>query len=396
MTVKILVVDDEPDLEALIRQKFRRQIRDNELMFVFAHNGIEALQAIEQEKDIELVLTDINMPEMDGLTLLLKLSELKRLLKAIVVSAYGDLDNIRTAMNRGAFDFLTKPIDFRDLEITIQKTLEQICMLKQAVNDHDKLLAIHRELDIAREIQMSIVPSEFPPFPGRTELDIYAMMIAAQQVGGDFYDFFFIDEKRLGFVIADVSGKGIPAALFMAVSRTLLKTMALKQQPPAECLYTVNHMLCGDNAPEMFVTLFYGILNVETGGLEFCNGGHNYPYILRAGGGVEMVRSRGGMALGIFDDMPYVNGAETLRPGDSFFLYTDGVTEAQNVAGEFYGDPRLAEILAGLSDGNAQNIIDTVVNDARKYAGEAPQSDDITALAIKYAGSGNEPVAKLS
>jgi len=135
---------------------------------------------------------------------------------------------------------------------------------------------------------------------------------------------------------------------------------------------------------------------VETGGLEFCNGGHNYPYILRAGGGVEMVRSRGGMALGIFDDMPYVNGAETLRPGDSFFLYTDGVTEAQNVAGEFYGDPRLAEILAGLSDGNAQNIIDTVVNDARKYAGEAPQSDDITALAIKYAGSGNEPVAKLS
>ena len=164
------------------------------------------------------------MPEMDGLTLLLKLKELKKpSLKTVIVSAYGDMENIRTAMNRGAFDFLTKPINFEDLEITINKTLEEIGLQRRAMREHDQLISIRQDLSVARDIQQGILPKVFPPFPGRTDFDIYASMIAAKEVGGDFYDFFMIDNDRLGFVIGDVSGKGIPAAIFMAVSRTLIR-----------------------------------------------------------------------------------------------------------------------------------------------------------------------------
>jgi sigma-B regulation protein RsbU (phosphoserine phosphatase) len=174
MAVKILVVDDEPDLEVVIRQKFRRHIREGQFSFLFARNGIEALQTLRQDPAIDLVLTDINMPEMDGLTLLVKLNELNLLLKAVIVSAYGDMENIRTAMNRGAADFLTKPIDFNDMEITVKKTLDQLQTLRQAVCEHDQLVAIRNELDIASHIQQSILPRTFPP---RHDFEIFAEMI---------------------------------------------------------------------------------------------------------------------------------------------------------------------------------------------------------------------------
>ncbi len=167
MSHKILVVDDEADLEVLIRQKFRKQIRENEYDFTFAQNGVEALTKIAVNPEIGLVLSDINMPEMDGLTLLHRLNELKNpALKAIIVSAYGDMDNIRIAMNRGAFDFLTKPIDFNDLETTIAKTLEQLAILRQATKDREQLLSVRNDLNTAARIQQSILPQTFPPFPG--------------------------------------------------------------------------------------------------------------------------------------------------------------------------------------------------------------------------------------
>src|SRR5882672_6008691 len=158
---KILVVDDEADLELLIRQKFRHRIRSNELQFEFASNGYEALQKLDVNKDLDMVLTDINMPVMDGLTLLTKIKERENYYKAVVVSAYGDMENIRTAMNRGAFDFLTKPIDFADLEITIQKTLEQLATLKAALGARDQLVSVRSELAIAHGIQQSILPKSF-------------------------------------------------------------------------------------------------------------------------------------------------------------------------------------------------------------------------------------------
>ena len=242
--VKILVVDDETDMEPMIRQKFRRHIREKTYDFEFAFNGLEALEKIIASPEIGIVLSDINMPEMDGLTLLTKLKELKNPgLKTVIVSAYGDMDNIRTAMNRGAFDFITKPVNFDDLEITINKTLAEILAVRVWLTEHDQLVSIQHDLNISREIQQAILPKKFPPFPEEPNFDIYASMVAANEVGGDFYDFFRIDKFRLGFVIGDVSGKGISAAIFMAVSRTIIRATGLKGDSVSECMRYVNNLL---------------------------------------------------------------------------------------------------------------------------------------------------------
>jgi sigma-B regulation protein RsbU (phosphoserine phosphatase) len=386
MPVKILVVDDEPDLELLIRQKFRRQIRAGDYAFSFARNGLEALQKLEEQPDIELVLTDINMPEMDGLTLLMKVNELGLLVKSVIVSAYGDMPNIRTAMNRGAADFLTKPIDFNDLEITLQKTLQQLAMLRQAMQDHDQLLSLRHELDLAASIQQSILPRRFPPFQQRQDFELFAAMIPARDVGGDFYDFFLVDPDHLGFLIADVSGKGIPAALFMAICRTLLKSAALNGLSPAECLQRANRQICLDNGSEMFVTVFYGLLDTRSGAVEYCNAGHNPPYVLRAGGAAEELAPTGDTVLGVFDGLTYHQASLQLAAGDSLLLYTDGVTEAMNEARELFSDRRLADYLAAARAATPQALIDGMVDAVAQFTGAATRSDDLTALALRYCG----------
>ncbi len=386
MNVKIMVVDDEVDLEPLIRQKFRRQIRDGVYDFVFAHNGLEALSMLIEQPDIRLIMSDINMPEMDGLTLLTRLKELKNpWLKTVIVSAYGDMENIRTAMNRGAFDFLTKPISFDDLEITFNKTLDEIRMIWQSMQEHDQLVSIQQDLQIAREIQQAILPKTFPPFPGRNEFSIFGSMIAAKEVGGDFFDFFLIDNERLGFVIGDVSGKGVPAAIFMAVSRTLIRATGLKGISASECMSYVNSLLCNESVSCMFVTVFYGILNILTGEIEYVNAGHNPPYIL-SGKNVIKLDMTSGIILGCMDDFEFGSKKIALNPGDQLFLYTDGVTEAFNVNDEQFSDERLVSYL----EGHPPDSIDMLVKESfrlvTEFAEGAPQSDDITVLAIKYNG----------
>lgn len=388
MPEKIMVVDDEPDLESLIRQRFRKRIRENELDFVFASNGLEALSKLLEHPEICLILSDINMPEMDGLTLLAKLNELKNpAIKTVIVSAYGDMENIRTAMNRGAFDFVTKPVDFIDLETTIDKTINELSVLRQAQQEHDQLIAIQHDLSVAREIQQAILPKTFPPFPERKDFDIFASMTAAKEVGGDFYDFFLIDKERLGFVIADVSGKGIPAAIFMAVSRTLLKATALKGINPGECLQYVNNLLCLESVSSMFVTLFYGILNTVTGEVEYANGGHNPPYLLTSDGKLSELEKTGGIALGILEDMQFNTNTIQLKPNDAIFLFTDGVTEAFNVEDQLYSEERLEKLLNSLSRESVTEIANKIVADVHEYSTNVQQSDDITVLVLRYLSS---------
>jgi phosphoserine phosphatase RsbU/P len=385
--VKIMVVDDEVDLEPLIRQKFRRQIRNEEYDFVFAHNGLEALSKLIEYPNIGVILSDINMPEMDGLTLLLKLKELKNpSLKTVVVSAYGDMENIRTAMNRGAFDFLTKPINFEDLEITINKTLEEIILQRNSMKEHDQLVSIRHDLNVAREIQLGILPKVFPPFPNHKEFDLFASMTAAKEVGGDFYDFFMINNDQLGFVIGDVSGKGIPAAIFMAVSRTLIRATGLKGMAPGECMKYVNNLLCNESVSSMFVTVFYGIINFRTGFLEYANAGHNPPYLLRTNNTIEKLESTGDIILGCFEDIQFSTRKAQLNPGDGVLLYTDGITEAFNRSEEEYGEARLENLLISLQPQPVEGIVTNIVDDVNGFADGAPQSDDITLLALKYFG----------
>src|SRR5262245_1905761 len=245
MAAKILIVDDEPDLELLIRQRFRREMREGVYEFLFARNGEEALAALGNG-DVELVLSDINMPVMDGLTLLGRIRDRGLALGTVIVSAYGDMPNIRAAMNQGAFDFLTKPIDFHDFEVTVRKTLAQVRALREAARTRDRLVALERDLHTAAQIQRSFLPGDPPPDAGRADFAVAATMQPAREVGGDFYDYFLLDGDRLGVVVGDVSGKGVPAALFMAVTRTLLRDAALRGTAPGGCLGAVNRALLRD------------------------------------------------------------------------------------------------------------------------------------------------------
>jgi sigma-B regulation protein RsbU (phosphoserine phosphatase) len=383
---KILVVDDEPDLELMVRTKFRKQIKQNEMEFVFAHNGQEALDKLVEDSSIDLVMSDINMPVMDGLTLLSRLSTTNRIVKAVIVSAYGDMQNIRTAMNRGAYDFLMKPIDFEDFEVTVNKTRRAIDEIKQGARAKDQLSAIQHELRVATRIQQSILPRTFPPFPERQDFSIFAEMNAAKEVGGDFYDFFLIDDNRLGFVVGDVSGKGVPASILMAVSRTLLRATAMTAESAGECLNYVNQVLVRQSDPAMFVTIFYGILHTDTGELEFSIGGHNPPFLFSEARGAEMLKAKGGMIVGMIEQARYTTERIQLQPGDGIFLYTDGVSEAEDVVENQFGEERIEALLSEMRTAPVEEIIRAAFREIGRFAAGAPQHDDITAMALRYEG----------
>ncbi len=386
MAVKILSVDDELDLEVLLTQYFRRQIRKGEYEFAFAHNGLEALQKLLETPDFDIILSDINMPEMDGLTLLAKVNELKNpAMKCIMVSAYGDMDNIRSAMNKGAFDFATKPIDLDDLSRTIEKAIEQVRYIRESQQEHNQLESIKNDLAIAGEIQQTILPRSFPPFPELTEVvDIYASMTPAKDVGGDFYDFFQIDDERIGLVIADVSGKGVPASLFMAVSRTLLRATALRGVSSAECLTYANKLLCKESLDSMFVTAFYGIYHYKTGMMDYTNAGHNPPYLLRGGRTVECLPVASNFVVGVFDDIEFESNTLTFGIGDTLLLYTDGVTEAFNDKREQFSESNLQDILASMHESSsAKEVVTSVLQSVKIFSGDYPQSDDITLLSLQ-------------
>jgi len=385
MPIKILSVDDEMDLELLLTQYFRRNIRKGEYEFHFAHNGLEALTMLLKDKDYDIILSDINMPEMDGLTLLTKVNEMQNpTLKCIMVSAYGDMGNIRQAMNNGAFDFATKPIDLDDLSVTIEKAIEQINFIRQMQKDSDQLQSLKGDLAVAHEIQQAILPRIFPPFPEETaQMDIAASMEAAKDIGGDFYDFFRIDDDRIGICIADVSGKGIPAAIFMAVSRTLIRATGIKGVSPAECITYVNHLLTKESVNCMFVTMFYGIYNIRTGEIVYCNAGHNPPYLIKASGAVEPLPMPEDVIVGAIDDMEYHETVLQLDKGDMLLMFTDGVNEAMNPQLEEYGDDRLENTLRSLAGSSCQETIDGVKKSVAAFTEGAEQSDDITIQALK-------------
>lgn len=387
MPVKILSVDDEQDLEILLSQYFRRKIKRGEYEFTFAHNGVEALQILLAQPDFDIILSDINMPEMDGLTLLTKINEMRNpALKCIMVSAYGDMENIRTAMNRGAFDFTTKPINLEDMELTIEKAVEQIKFVKNAQKEHSQLKSIQSDLKVAKEIQETILPKKFPPFPEWKTFDIYASMHAAAYVGGDFYDFFRIDDSRLGFVIADVSGKGISAAIFMAISRTVIRAIALTENSVSQCMERSNKILCQESVNNMFVTVFYGILNIHTGKINYCNAGHNPPILIRSDGETSFIPLTSDLVLGAMDGTAYHEKELQLQPGDTLFLYTDGVTEAMNAGHEIFGEKRLLENCASLKGCHPEEVVGKVSGAVGQFTIGTVQSDDITLLSIAFKG----------
>jgi serine phosphatase RsbU (regulator of sigma subunit) len=247
----------------------------------------------------------------------------------------------------------------------------------------EQLTAIQKELDTARAIQHSLVPRIFPPFPGRTDFEIHARMKSARAVGGDFFDFFLVDDDHLGVVIGDVSGKGTPSALYMAVTHTHVRTVALRGMSPERCLTEVNRILVADKASSMFATCFYGILDTRSGELRYSSAGHNAPYVIRANGTVSPLEARGGTPLGMFPCEAYDGASLELQHGDSLFLYTDGVPEANNGEWEDFTDERLVDVLREAATQPSRQMIGTVESELLQFTGEAPQSDDITMLAVR-------------
>lgn len=264
--------------------------------------------------------------------------------------------------------------------IMTQKLKEYIDNIQTITAEKERISA---ELDVATKIQASMLPSIFPAFPDREEFDIYASMLPAKEVGGDFYDFFLIDETHLGVVVGDVSGKGVPAALFMVIAKTLLKNNAQYGRTPKEIFETANDQLCEGNDADMFVTAFLGILNISSGEFIYVNAGHNPPLIKRANGDFEWLPTKPGFVLAGMEGMRYKQQEIIMNSGDSLFMYTDGVTEATNTKDQLFSDPKLLEILNKHKDYGLKDLLETVKKEIDLFAEEAPQFDDITMLGLK-------------
>lgn len=305
------------------------------------------------------------------------IAPLGKLTKAVALIGKGDLDvNLPEAVSDDEIGHLTKSFG-----IMQQDLIRYIADLKETTSAKEK---IESELRVAHDIQMSIIPNIFPPFPDNPEFGIFALLQPAKEVGGDLYDFFFIDEKHLCFAIGDVSGKGVPASLFMAVTRTLLRTQSANCLDSSKIMTSMNKVLSADNEASMFVTFFLVIMDITTGEMTCSNAGHNPPYIVRTGGAVESVEQSPGMPLGIMADLPYESSKIKLKPGDMIVLYTDGVTEATDVDFSMFGEEKLIEVIKHV--GNPQEITENIFQAVKKFAEDAEQADDITILALKYNG----------
>ena len=255
---------------------------------------------------------------------------------------------------------------------------------------------IGAELNVAAQIQADMLPCIFPPFPARLDFDIYAHMSPAKEVGGDFYDFFLLDDDYLALVMADVSGKGVPAALFMVISKTLIKDHAQITRSPKIILETVNNILMENNAEDMFVTVWLGIMEISTGKITAANAGHEYPVVKGADGEFTLIKDKHGVVVGAMEDIRYRQYEMQLEPGGCLFLYTDGIPEATNAREEMFGTDRMLEALNLEPDANPERLLSNVLNSVNNFVGSAPQFDDMTMLALKRAPKdpdGEDPIA---
>jgi len=287
------------------------------------------------------------------------------------LSVSSPTEEVRDLMN--SFNKMTRDLQMRMQELRYTTTVKE---------------RFEGELNAARSIQMSLVPKKFPAFPDRPEIDVHALLRPAREIGGDLYDFFFLDKEWLCFLIGDVSGKGVPAALFMAVTKTLLKASSSRRLPMAQVMEQVNEELCEQTDSGMFVSLIYGHLNIRTGEIEFTNAGHPAPYLLAgADHSVRAIRSEKDVAVGAMAGLDYHSTSLQLAPGDTLFFYTDGVTEALDRSERFYGQARVEVVLRDVANLPVEKITRSVVRDVRTFCGEREQSDDISVMAVRWLGS---------
>ena len=278
------------------------------------------------------------------------------------------------------------PDDPAALRAALDQRTTQLAILLDALAQRDRQDAAQQEWDFALRLQTDSLPNEFPAFPDRPEFDIRAGMVTAFQVGGDVYDFYLTDQRRLGFLVADASGKGLPAAVFITRMRTLLRAAARRIADPARCLTLLNDILCFDNPDAMFVTAFYGVLDTATGEVQFANAGHNSPVHVTAAGQAAAIEHRRAPIMGVLDGLSYPLGRLRMAPGDTLCCFSDGVTEALDPGNQLYGDERLEAALRRHAGADLATIEAGVIGDVDRFIGSAPVADDITLLTLRWNG----------
>lgn len=380
---KILIVDDtEMNLRILISAL--GDVYDVSV----ATDGFSAFELLEEELP-DLILLDIMMPGMNGYEVCerLKADPRTAYIPIIFLTALTEIKAKSKGFEVGAVDYITKPFDIVEVKarvnthVLMQRNLAELKKAHDAIEVQRKRMQL--ELDLGMKIQNNMLPVAFPD---NKEFGLAAYLKPAKELGGDFYDFFFIDDEHLCFCVGDVSGKGVPAALFMAVSKTLIKSSATSELSPSKILQKVNCEISRDNEAMMFVSLFIGVLNIPTGEVLFSNGGHNSPFAVKSDGSVEEINEKHGMVLGFSGAMKYKEGRLLLGRGDSIVLYSDGITEAVNTKGEFYNESGLADSLL-VKQSSVCEMLQNVLAKLDRFVGSAEQSDDITALILRYNGA---------
>jgi phosphoserine phosphatase RsbU/P len=381
---RILVVDDNDDNRYTLTLYLELEGYTN---IETAQDGEEAIARLKAER-FDLVLLDLQMPKVDGYQVLTWLKDQAPLrdLPVIMISALNEMNSVVRCIELGAVDYLLKPFNPVLLKARLGATLEKK-RLRDQVNAH--LARLEEELEAARRLQMAMVPQSFPAASADFPVDLFASMEPAREVGGDLYDFFMTEGGTLCFLVGDVSGKGMPAALFMARAKSLIRvaTELMRSRHgaaagPAEIIARVNRELCQDNSDLMFVTLFFAMLSPNSGALEYCNAGHNAPYRLN-GTKVETIAGAKGIILGVRADAAYETGRLSLAAGETVYLFTDGVTEANNVTEELFSEARLEAVLRAAASFSACEIVKAVAEAVRDFVGAALPFDDITMMAIR-------------
>ncbi len=375
---RILVVDDEPDLELLINQKFRKEIKNGVYSFVFAGNGIEALEKLSDDKEIELVLTDINMPEMDGLTLLSKIKELNNpLLHSVIVSAYGDIFNIRTAMNGGAFDFIVKPIDLTDLELTIKKSLDNLSALKKAFKTRDELISVRKELEEARALQLSMLPKSIPVFKG---LEISAYMNTASEVGGDYYDFSINNDDSINIAIGDATGHGMRAGIMVAVMKTLFITNSTHHELD-EFFALANKAIKSLNLGRMMMA--FSMMNIKANMVKFISAGMPSIFLYKNSTKNVIEYQSSSMPLGALAEQSFYTNTFNIESGDVILILSDGLPELTDIKNNLFSYERVSSEFLSVAEELPDKIIEYLRLKSLEWSEGTDLVDDITFIATR-------------
>ena len=378
---RVLIIDDDPETEPLLRGHFERAGTPFDGEAVFVATDDDALAALGSGGDFDIALVAIDGEATSGMGVFKKITERSFRVPRVALTGGRDLSRIRQAMIEGATDFLIKPVAFDDFMATIERVTEEVERRRRNWRERAEYSALRREVDIAADMQRRILPKRFPERPG---LDIFATMRPAKDMGGDFYDVFEIDAERVGFLVADVSGKGIPAAFYMAVARTVIRSVAMAGAPPEDCLDKVNALLYAHEIPGMFVSVFYGVLDTGEWTVACASGGHPPPYVGGAGfARCEVFDGGGGTVLGIQDELPFGESMIDLAPGDFLCVYTDGVTEAFDASRAPFSEARIAACLDAHSGLAAEALIGKLTGALEGFVGDAEPHDDITCLIVR-------------